>query len=108
MVANPNMPDFPVAVYWEKRSHVKHVGSFAEALGLFNKYSKLFSLSEHGYLAFDTDSMIAVVTNGDALWRGLQGLDARDKTASFNLIQRFAVDFAGGFNDDALVGGVKV
>ena len=97
------MSAFAVAVYWEKRAHVKQVGSFAEACHLFNKFSRLFSLSKHTYMAVDVDSMIAVVTNGGDLWRGLQVLDATDKTANFNLIQRYVVDFAGGFNDDGLL-----
>ena len=95
------MSGFAVAAYWEGQANAKRFDTFAEALECFNKYAPPFEQAQHNYMAYNQNTIIAVVTRVDDLMSRLAVLDASNKTEHFCLIESFSVDFAGGFNDEA-------
>ena len=95
------MSGFAVAAYWEGQANAKRFDTFTEACECFNRYAGPFEQGRYNYLAFNQNAIIAVVTRVDDLMRRLAGLEASNKSEHYRLIERFSVDFAGGFNDEA-------
>lgn len=93
------MSGFAVAAYWEGQANAKRFDRFSDACACFNQYAAPFEQGQHGYMAYDKNAIIAVVTRVDDLMQRLT--QANNKKDHFRLIASFAVDFAGGFNDDS-------
>ena len=94
------MSGFAVAAYWEGQANAKRFDRFADACACFNQYAAMFTQGRHSYMAYNASTIIAVVACVDDLMRRLALLDSSDKKRHFQWIERFAVDFAGGFDED--------